>query len=205
MAGCETNSQQEADDQPISAASAMDSARQDTAAVITMINEKDRTLTDTMDERLRPVRENFKRINAITHWTKVDTTNPGEALEGSEALLYYLNGQLEKITAKYLGETYRQTDEYYLLNGALSFMLEKTYRYNRPIYYDSAAMKAENDTEAFDFNRSTIIEARSYFENGKLIYQVNSRNKAASHTGSYLLKEQKRINAGFQKLKKRRL
>ena len=63
-------------------------------------------------------------------------------------------------------------------------------------------MKAENDTEAFDFNKSTIIEARSYFENGKLFCQVNSINNALSHTGSYLFKEQKRINAGFQKLKK---
>ena len=161
MAACGTNSQQEVDDQPISTAPAMDSARQDTATVITMINEKNRTLSDTTDERLKPVRENFKRINAITKWTTVDTTNPGEALEGSEARLYYLNAQLEKITVEYLGETYRQLAEYYLLKGALSFVFEKTYRYNRPIYYDSAAMKAENDTEAFDFNKSTIIEARS--------------------------------------------
>lgn len=115
------------------------------------------SVPNTLTKKLKTIRENFKRINAITNWSKVDTTDPGNALEGSEAMLFYLNGKIEKISATYLGETYRQIDEYYLLNGELSFVYEKTYHYNRPIYYDSTAMKTTKDTEYFDFKKSTII------------------------------------------------
>ena len=201
MAVCRTD-QQETGVSRISSAAAGDWARGDTPAPEVMFERKDTALPNALIKRLKPIRENFKRINAITNWSKVDTAYPGNALEGREARLYYFNGKMEKITARYLGETYQQIDEYYLLNGNLSFMFEKTYRYNRPIYYDSATMKAAQDTATFDFDKSTIIEARSYFENGRLFYRLNNKNNTSAITAGYLLQEQKRILADFERLKK---
>lgn len=201
MAVCRTD-QQETGVSRISSAAAGDWAGGDTPAPEVMFERKDTALPNALIKRLKPIRENFKRINAITKWSKVDTAYPGNALEGSEARLYYCNGKMEKITARYLGETYQQIDEYYLLNGNLSFVFEKTYRYNRPIYYDSATMKAAQDTVGFDFDKSTIIEARSYFENGRLFYRLNNKNNPSAITIGYLLQEQKRILADFERLKK---
>jgi hypothetical protein len=45
------------------------------------------------------------------------------------------------------------------------------------MYYDLIAMKENNDTEAFDFDKSEIIEVRSYFENDKIIHKIENGNK----------------------------
>lgn len=201
IAVCRTNLQKAGVPQ-ISPPAADDRARGNIAVPEIILGKKDTAVPHALTKRLKPIRENFKRINAITNWSKVDTTDPGNALEGSEARLYYYNGKMEKIIASYWGETYQQIDEYYLLNGNLSFVFEKTYRYNRPIYYDSAAMKAAQDTAAFDFDKSTIIEVRSYFDNGKLFYRLNSRNNTSPITAGYLLQEQTRILTDFKRLKK---
>ncbi|MEO6254797.1 MAG: hypothetical protein ABIO79_15915 [Ferruginibacter sp.] len=95
---------------------------------------------------------------------------------------------------RHYGETFQQLTEYYLLKGQLSFVFEKSYKYNRPIYYDSAS-------QAFDFEKFEIIEDRSYFENRKLIHQVNNQDCGSPFADNYLLEEQKRLNPDFDKLK----
>lgn len=161
----------------------------------------DTAITGHLSDRLQPIRENFKRINSITKWTSITTKELAESTEGGEAAFYSSNGTLEKIETKELGETYQQVTEYYLLNGSLSFVYRKLYKYNRPIYYDSAAMKENKDDQAFDIKKSEIIEGRSYFEEGKLIHQLNSRNDHSPPTDAYLPGEQKRMLADYGKLK----
>ena len=151
-------------------------------------------------DSLAVIRANFKRINSISNWTVIDTTDLWESTEGGEARFYYSNGRLEKIIAQLLGETYQQLIEYYLLDGKLSFVFEKTLRYNRPIYYDSAATKASEDTEAFDIKKSTVMESRNYFKNEKLIYQVHTPAVDPAEGEDHLLTEEERIKTAFKKL-----
>jgi hypothetical protein len=163
-------------------------------------NQEDLPVNEYLIERLKPIRANFKRINAIANWTTIKTEDIWETTEGSEAKFYYLNGQLEKIITRQFGETFQLLTEYYLLKGQLSFVFEKTYKYNRPLYYDSTAMKEMNDTEVFNFEKSKIIEARNYFDSKKLLHQLNNQNSGSMLTDNYLLEEQKRIKAAFEKL-----
>ncbi|MFT3748805.1 MAG: hypothetical protein QM768_10830 [Agriterribacter sp.] len=165
------------------------------------INEKDFPADDFLRNTLKTIRENFKRISNITNWSIIDAKDI-DTDEGGEAKFYYKDGKLEKIVVRQLGETFQQLAEYYLIDNKLSFLFEKTYRYNRPIYYDSIAMKENNDTEAFDFKKSTITEDRSYFISNKLIHQVNNEDCGAPFAGDYLQKEQERIETEFKKLKK---
>ncbi|MEO6820457.1 MAG: hypothetical protein ABI266_05840 [Ginsengibacter sp.] len=153
-----------------------------------------------LSERLKPIKENFKRINSITEWTAIKTKDISNSGEGGEMKFYYLNGQLEKIISRNFGETFQQINEYYLVKKQLSFAFEKNYKYNRPIYYDSATMKAENDTEAFNFEKSDIAECRSYLVNGELIHQLKNKDYKLSSAKDYLLTEQKRIKEDFEKL-----
>lgn len=158
-------------------------------------------LNDSLTDQLKPIRENFKRINAIARWTKIDSLDLWETTEGGEAKFYYAGNNLEKISVRHFGETFQQLAEYYLLNGQLSFVFEKAYRYNRPMYYDSVAMKESGDTEAFDFDKSIVVENRGYFKNEKLVHQINNDSSGSPDSGN-LPDEEKRIKTEFGRLMK---
>jgi hypothetical protein len=175
-------------------------APDDTIVLKEATNEEDIIVNEYLITRLKPIRENFKRINSVTQWTFSDTVELWETLEGGEAEFFYLNDQLERIITRHFGETFQLLKEYYLLNGQLSFVLEKSYKYNRPLFYDSTAMKDNNDNQAFDFEKSEVIEDRSYFEKGVLIHQINSQDCGSPYTSDYLSEEQKRIKSDFDKL-----
>ena len=165
-------------------------------------NEDDLVVNEYLLDKLKPIRENFKRINSTEKWTSSDTIELWESLEGGEAAFYYLNNKLERIITRHFGETYQLLTEYYLLNGQVSFVLEKSYKYNRPLFYDSIAMKENNDNQVWDFDKSEIIEDRSYFSNGRLIHQISNQDCGSPFTEDYLAEEQKRIKDSFDKLMK---
>ncbi|MBX3164180.1 MAG: hypothetical protein KF900_06830 [Bacteroidetes bacterium] len=180
------------------------SLQPDTIELKETFNEEDIPVNEYWTAELKLIRQNFKRINSITNWTSIDTLQLSETAEGGEAKYYYQNGRLEKVITRYFGETGQLLTEYYLLNGQLSFVFEKSHEYNRPMYYDTTAMKENNDTEAFDFEKSEIKEDRSYFENGSLIHKIESGDCGAPFATEYLLEEQKRIKADFDKLIKQK-
>jgi hypothetical protein len=174
----------------------------DTIELKETFNQENIPVNDYLTERLKPIRANFARINLITDWTSINKKDLRETTEGGEGVYYYLNKRLEKIVIREYGEMFQQLTEYYLIDNHLSFVFEKSYKYNRPIYYDTKMMKENNDTEAFDFEKSEIIEDRSYFENGKLIHQLNNQDCGSQFADDYLLEEQQRILANFEQLMK---
>jgi hypothetical protein len=202
--GCETDSKNKSattvSDTTSTTTTKVDSLQRDTVELKETFIQEDLPVNEYLTERLKPIRANFKRINSIANWTTIKTRDIWETTEGGEAKFYYLNGQLEKITTRHFGETFQQLSEYYLMNGQLSFVFEKSYKYNRPMYYDTTAMKENNDTEAFDFEKSEIVEDRSYFENGKLLHQLSNQDCGSPFADEYLLEEQKRIKTDFEKL-----
>jgi hypothetical protein len=155
---------------------------------------------DSLTKRLKPIRANFKRINAIKRWTSIVSKDLEETLEGGEAKYYYNKDKLEKILSRNYGETYQVITEYYLLKGKLSFVYEKQLIYNRPMYYDSIAMVESKDTEFFDLKKSTVIEVRSYFERDILFHVINNPIKKSLRPKEYMMEEQSRIYNNYNKL-----
>lgn len=177
----------------------------DTIKIKESFRENDIVVNEYLTDRLKPIRANFKRINSITKWSSITKRDiEGESTEGGEAVFYEQKGRLEKISARLYGEMGQVLTEYYLLNGNLSFVFEKIYTYNRPLYYDVKAMKENNDTETFDFKKSEIEENRNYFEKEKLLHVTNSLDCGAPFSSDYIEGEQKRISETFQKLLKLR-
>lgn len=176
----------------------------DTTELRESFQKEDLPASDYLTDKLKPIRENFKRINSLTNWSAIDSGELWDSSEGGTAKYYYQNSRLEKIVARRYGEGFQLLTEYYLRNGQLSFVFEKRYQYNRPYYYDTEAMERNNDTEAFDFEKSTIIEDRSYFENGILIHQINNQDCGAPFANDYLHEEQKRLKDEFKLLLKRK-
>ena len=164
------------------------------------IQEIDTVEDRDIEEILRLIRENFKRINSKTDWTFIKNKNLWESAEGGEVKYYYTGDTIEKIIIRQFGETGQILTEYYLLNGDLSFVFEKSVNYNRPIYWDTAKSDENNDNQTFDFGKSEIIEVRSYFDRGKLIRQIKSQDLATPLSDDYLLEEQERLTAQFDKL-----
>jgi hypothetical protein len=176
------------------------SLKKDSIELKECTHQEDIIYNDYLKEDLTAIRENFKRINSIDKWESMNTKELWESSEGGQVNYYYSKQGLEKIVAHQFGETGQLLIEYYLLNGKLSFVFQKSYRYNRPLFYDSASMKMNDDDQVFDFELSEIIEDRSYFLNGKLVHQINSQDCGAPFSDEYLQEEQKRLKKEFEKL-----
>jgi hypothetical protein len=149
-----------------------------------------------IDKALKPIKENFRRINNQKNWTKIDSAS---LIDGdSNTQLFYSKKGLEKLIHTIYGETGQWIAEYYFLNHQLSFVLEQAHRYNMPPMITKLdPVNYPEITELFDPKKTRITEVRSYFSKGKLIHQVDSE----SNTKVNLIAEEKRINAEFKRVK----
>ena len=155
---------------------------------------------EEIDNKVKTIRENFKRINSTSKWTKVDTKSiHGQSTEGGTAKFYYSINGLEKIVATYYGETGKSIEEYYLENGKILFVFEQIYRYNRPIYWDEQRAQEHGDNEEFDMEKSEITENRYYFDKDILFQQLKG-NEKKKILGIELKQEETRLKETFQKL-----
>lgn len=167
--------------------------------------QKDSMSTDTtyeeiLGENLKPIKENFKKINAIKEWSTIDKQKLDESTKSDSATYYFLKNILLKIVAIHLDEKGKTIQEYYTLDNELSFVLESTYNYNESLIPDSTAIKKNNDKEEFEISKLEVIEDRSYFENGVLIRQINNQDCGLPFAQDYLKEEQIRLKIEFEKL-----
>lgn len=160
----------------------------------------DSIVNDYLTEELKIVRENFKKINSVEKWDLIKEKNLWETTEGGIVKYYFLDDSLRKMIVRRFGDTFQYLAEFYLLKGELSFVFEKHLEYNRPITYDSINMVENNDNQVFDFEKSEIVEERSYFLNGKLVHQLNNQDCGAPIADDFLMEEQKRIQTEFKNL-----
>ena len=154
-------------------------------------------------EKLKPIIIKFLSINASNNWDSIKTVDLYGSSEGGEATFYFKDKQIQKAISKYYGETGREIKEYYLNNDSLIFVYETTYKYNRPIYFDSSKMVETKDTAAFEMDETAVVEERSYFINARLVHQSNNQDCGSPFEESYLKEEQARIKNEFQSLKRR--
>jgi len=112
----------------------------DTIALKETFQEDDIIVDEFPTKRLTPIQENFKRINSRSDWTSIDTKDLWESTEGGEAKYYYEDESLEKIVTRNYGEMGQTISEYYVFEGKLSFVFERSYTYNRPFYWDTLKM-----------------------------------------------------------------
>lgn len=164
-----------------------------------LVAKADSSLPESLNAQIQVIRKNVERINSINKFTSTIQKELEESTEGGEALFFLNDKTIEKIVVHEFGETYQAVTEYFLQNNQLSFVFEKEYRYNRPIYWDSASMKEANDNEVFDFKKSEIIESRYYIQNETIIYRSVSKPES-SKEAEPIQKEAERLIANFHRL-----
>ena len=165
------------------------------------VSQIDRPANDYMTARLKPIRENFKRINSVSreNWSSIKTQYLEGTNEGGEVTYYHRNKSLDKIVTKEFGETFQVLTEYYLLRGQLSFVYQKVLKYNRSIWKHKPD---SSDKEIFNIDKSEIEETRNYFENGKLINQISNQDCGSPFSDDYLIEEQKEFIKNYNRVLK---
>jgi hypothetical protein len=140
-------------------------------------------------ESIKPIRTNFNRINAKKYWKKVDKV---DLLDGdSKSLFYYSKNGLEKLVHNNFGESGKLITEYYLLNGKLSFVSGREFRYNC-----HPAMKE------FDEKKTNVEQTKYYFENGKIFDVTSDQDCGSPFAGDFVAAENKRLNEDFNRIVK---
>ena len=170
------------------------------------INEKHIIENESEKNKLKRNRENAKRINLIKNWSSVDKRALTETTKGGTAEYYYLYGQLEKIVTQQFDKTFQLFTEYYLLNGQLSFVLEKSHIYVCAFTWsdDSLELTENRDLIISDIKAAKYRETKEYFENGKCFSHSSLLTETYSpFDNEWLMTRRERRQIDFEKLMKR--
>jgi len=121
------------------------------------------------DSLISRIKANYKIIQSnLSNYKMTATDVFGESTEGGLAVAYYDKTNLKYIDVTYFGENGKERFQLYY-DKELFFALNTRYDYNRPIHWDAATAKKNQDTVAFDPDKTRITESRFYFHDRKLI------------------------------------
>lgn len=127
---------------------------------------------------IKRIRVQYQEIQKnISSYDTVFIPLIGESTEGEQAIGYYKGSTLKLIVTEYLGETGKNRTEYYFDNDQLFFVLDQSFKYNRPIFWDQKRAEENDDTEIFDPSKTTLSEDRYYFKNKALILWLDNQKK----------------------------
>lgn len=110
----------------------------------------------------------------------------GYSTEGGEATGYFRsNGKLLLFDVRLFGEMGR-SDFSFLLHDEGSFMvLERSYAYNRPFYWNADEAQRSGDIEAFDPMKTIIIQRFMCFDGAQPVYEeLGSRTDSIGFTAA---------------------
>lgn len=139
--------------------------------------EEDVPMNEYLIREMKPLRDNFKRINSLTEWSAVKTRSSQKPSQ--EYAEYYVNDRtLEKIIVRDTVPDTKHLTEYYLLGGKLSMVIEKT------------------------LQTPDIVLDHFYFIDGTLVHAINSQDCGSPFSEDYLRAAQKGIMKEFEKLMK---
>lgn len=154
-------------------------------------NIEDIAVNEYLSEELQSIRANFKRINRIDNFDKViiDNYTSSNAVDEGEVTFYYLKNELQKVTNHQYESTQQYLTEYYLLEGKLCFVLNKTLEYNAPV-----------ESDLFDLSKSELMEDRYYFKDDILLHLLDSQDCGAPFESEYLKAEGENVLSIFKAL-----
>ncbi len=85
--------------------------------------------------------------------------------------------ELKLLQVVYFGEMGKSTLEYYFDEDQWMFVYDEVVDYNRPIYYTEEKARENNDSEAFDIEKSVYRIDNYYFRGRELIYWLDIANE----------------------------
>ena len=158
-----------------------------------------------VESKIDQIRKDYKSTNAIKNYIVKEIEDDEQSIEGGVIRYYFQNGIVKKIITEYFGETWRGATEYYIKNGKVYFIFNRTEKYNVP-YYINADWYRENDVEigeVFDSKKSEIFEKRYYFDENMKLIRYTDENKKNIENVQKLKEIEKEILNEYFRIKNR--
>ena len=155
--------------------------------------------------KIAQIRKDYTSTNAEENYAVKEIGDSEQSTEGGVIRYYFQNGIVKKIITEYFGETWRGATEYYVKNGKVYFIFNRTEKYNVP-YYINADWYRENDVEVgevFDSKKSEIFEKRYYFDENMKLIRYTDENKKNIENVQKLKEIEKEILNEYSRIKNR--
>ncbi len=128
----------------------------------------DRSAAD-IDRICKTIRDSHSNYDSLMNVISNQSPENG-VLKG-----YYDKNELKLLSVTFKGETGKRKTDYYFVNGNLCFVEDIYYAYKRPIYRNESKSNENNDSLAFDTDKTEINEHdKLYFLAGKLIHWTSN-------------------------------
>ena len=159
--------------------------------------------TSDIEGEIAQIRKDFSSTNAVKNYVIKEVEDPDQSTDGGVVKYYLQDGVVKKIVAEYFGESGNNLTEYYIKNGKVYFIFDKTEKYNVPYYVDSKWYK-ENELkngEVFDKRKSKFSEQRYYFDENEKLIRYIGENKKVVENGQKLKEIEKDILNEYYRIK----
>ena len=129
-----------------------------------------------IENKIAQIKKDYTSTNAVKNYVVKEIEDSEKSTDGGVIKYYFQNGTIKKIITEYYSESWNSLTEYYIKNGKVYFIYDRTQKYNVP-YYINANWYKENNLkigEIFNSKKSKITEKIYYFdENEKLIRYIS--------------------------------
>ena len=158
-----------------------------------------------IEGKITQIRKDFTNTNAVKNYVIKEVEDSEQSTDGGVVKYYFQNGVVKKIVAEHFGESWNSLTEYYVKNGKVYFIFNRTEKYNVP-YYINADWYRENDVEigeVFDSKKSEIFEKRYYFDENMKLIRYTDENKKNIENVQKLKEIEKEILNEYFRIKNR--
>ena len=157
-----------------------------------------------IEGKIAQIRKDFASTNAVKNYVIKEVEDLEQSTDSGVVKYYLQDGVVKKIVAEYFRESGNNLTEYYIKNGKVYFIFDKTEKYNVPYYVDSKWYK-ENEIkngEVFDKRKSKFSEQRYYFDENEKLIRYIGENKKIVENGQKLKKIEKNVLNEYYRIKK---
>ena len=156
-----------------------------------------------IEGKIAQIRKDFSSTNAVKNYVIKEVEDSDQSIDSGVVKYYLQDGVVKKIVAEYFGESWNSLTEYYLKNGKVYFIFDKSEKYNVPYYVDSKWYKENKlkNGEVFDKKKSKFSEQRYYFDENEKLIRYIGENKKIVENGQKLKEIEKDILKEYYRIK----
>ena len=128
-----------------------------------------------IEGKIAQIRKDFESTNAVKNYVIKEVEDPEQSTDGGIVKYFSQNGIVKKIVVEHFGESWNSLTEYYVKNGKVYFIFDKSEKYNVPYYVDKRKSKFSEQRYYFDENEKLIRyigENKKVVENGQKLKEI---------------------------------
>ena len=156
-----------------------------------------------IEGKIYQIRKEFASTNAVKNYVIKEVEDSEQSTDGGVVKYFSQNGIVKKIVVEHFGESWNSLIEYYVKNGKVYFIFDKSEKYNVPYYVDSKWYKENKlkNGEVFDKRKSKFSEQRYYFDENEKLIRYIGENKKIVENGQKLKEIEKDILNEYYRIK----